>query len=322
MGSGDVPRKPLQRTRSMRQRLSSMDDEPKDVVKHLVLSGALAGGVSKFCTAPIDRVKLMYQVSAHKTFSAASAARTVEKILRKDGFVALWRGNSVAVLRDVPYAAIIFSSYTLVEESICGSLGRQPDLWTRGAAGGVAGAIATFLTYPLDMLRARFGAEFGGPRYTSYYHGVREIVRTEGASALFLGLRPTLLGVMPYSALSFAAFETLKSMTVRWNLEHGGEANDGELLVRQKLAAGAAAGAFAQTSTYPLHVVRRRMQAGLSSEYTSTAHALASIYRTEGIVSGLFKGLTLGFVKGPLQSAIGFSVNDWCKRALRERQER
>ena len=60
--------------------------------------------------------------------------------------------------------------------------------------------------------RARFGSEWAAePRYASYSAGVREIVRREGAMALFAGLRPTLLGIMPYSALSFAAFETLKA---------------------------------------------------------------------------------------------------------------
>ena len=39
---------------------------------------------------------------------------------------------------------------------------------------------------------------------------------------------------------------------------------------------------------------------------------------TEGIVNGLFKGLTLTILKGPLQAAIGFTVNDRMKAALRE----
>ena len=81
--------------------------------------------------------------------------------------------------------------------------------------------------------------------------------------------------------------------------------------------AGGAAGLFAQASTYPLHVVRRRMQAG-NEVYTSTWHGLRHIYATEGVAGGLFKGLTLTFVKGPLQSAIGFTVNDRCKAALRQ----
>jgi solute carrier family 25 protein 42 len=369
-----------------------VEDPPKDKAGNLLLAGAAAGGVSKFCTAPIDRVKLMYQVSPDRVFSVSAAMSTAQRIVNTSGVMGLWRGNSIAVLRDVPYAAIIFSSYAMIEESICGHLQRSPDVWSRSAAGGTAGAIATCLTYPLDVLRARFGAEWEGkPRYGSYYQGVREILRSEGAAALFAGLRPTLLGIMPYSALSFAAFETFKAALHAWNVQQhaasssarsrgggvgsgsttgssssgggsggggsssstfsstfssnfssrsGSSGNSGgigsgsgsgsggggggqlyspyELSVAQKLAAGGVAGLFAQSSTYPLHVVRRRMQAGHGG-YHSTWHALRSIYVNEGVAGGLYKGLTLTFVKGPLQSAIGFTVNDYCKKVLGER---
>ena len=81
--------------------------------------------------------------------------------------------------------------------------------------------------------------------------------------------------------------------------------------------AGAAAGLLAQTLTYPLHVVRRRMQVG--GGRGAVLPALWAIYASEGVVNGLFKGLTLTILKGPLQAAIGFTVNDYCRQALRRR---
>ena len=172
---------------TLRQRLSGRpsDEPPADSSTSLLISGAVAGGVSKFCTAPIDRVKLMYQVrlrspslcasplsayvqhlfqlllvrhvrgqvSTERQFTATAAARTVAKIVNTAGVSALWRGNSIAVVRDVPFGAILFSTYALAEEVICGWRQRPPDARTRSAAGCAAGAIATFLTYPLDVLR-------------------------------------------------------------------------------------------------------------------------------------------------------------------------
>jgi hypothetical protein len=88
-----------------------VEDPPKDKAGNLLLAGAAAGGVSKFCTAPIDRVKLMYQVSPDRVFSVSAAMSTAQRIVHTSGVMGLWRGNSIAVLRDVPYAAIIFSSY-------------------------------------------------------------------------------------------------------------------------------------------------------------------------------------------------------------------
>ena len=60
---------------------------------------------------------------------------------------------------DVPYAALLFSTFALYEEAICGCLGQPADVFTRAAAGCLCGATATCLTYPLDVLRARFAAE-------------------------------------------------------------------------------------------------------------------------------------------------------------------
>ena len=295
----------LERNRSLRYRATgrSPSDPPQDRVSSLLLSGGAAGAVSKFVTAPIDRVKIMYQVSPSRQFSLAAVTQTGVDIVRKSGFTALWRGNLAAVVRDVPYAALLFSTFSLYEEVLCGCLGRQADVITRGASGCAAGATATCLTYPLDVLRARFAAEWAStPRYTSYLQGVREIAAKEGASAFYSGLRPTLLGVMPYAALSFAAFETLKSILQR----HASATSQEEIPVVQRLAAGGISGATAQTTTYPLHVVRRRMQVRptQSAGYRSTLHGLRKIYFREGVAGGLYKGLTLTLLKGPMQSAV------------------
>jgi hypothetical protein len=143
--------------RSLRHRVSGrpVHDPPQDGVGSLLVSGGAAGAVSKLITAPIDRVKIMYQVSPSRRFSLAAVMQTGLDIVRKSGVTALWRGNSMAVLRDVPYAAILFSTFSLYEEALCGSLGRPTDVLIRGASGCAAGATATCLTYPLDVLRAR-----------------------------------------------------------------------------------------------------------------------------------------------------------------------
>ena len=100
---------PPPRRRSLRQRFSDQPVPPKDSATALLVSGAAAGGVSKLLTAPIDRVKIMYQVSTSRPFTVKSGMRTAVEIVRTAGVSGLWRGNSIAVVRDVPYAAIMFS---------------------------------------------------------------------------------------------------------------------------------------------------------------------------------------------------------------------
>ena len=103
------PHRTPPRRRSLRQTVSGQPIPPKDSATALLISGAAAGGVSKLLTAPIDRVKIMYQVSTSRPFTISSGMRTAADIVRTAGITALWRGNSIAVMRDVPYAAIMFS---------------------------------------------------------------------------------------------------------------------------------------------------------------------------------------------------------------------
>lgn len=283
-------------------------------------------------TAPIDRIKLLYQIDSNQAFNLRHGVGTVQRIVETSGVSALWRGNTAALARDVPYAAILFSTFSIYEDAICTGCGRPPGLSSRLLAGSAAGATATFLTYPLDVLRARYAADLAAkPRHGSYALAVREILKREGISALFFGLRPTLLGIVPYSGLAFASFETLKA-SMRRMLGLGAAE---PLPAAYGLAAGAAAGLFAQGCTYPLHIVRRRMQvhgvgggrgaagaAGAVAAYDGIVHGLRTIYANEGLLNGLFKGFTLTLLKGPLQSAIGFAVNDHLKGTLASMERR
>jgi len=91
-------------------------------------------------------------------------------------------------------------------------------------------------------------------------------VRSEGGvTALYRGLTPTLIGIIPYAGLSFYSFELLKASLLQhcaW--ARAPASGDGEvaLQVPARLLCGGLAGALSQTISYPLDVTRRRMQLG------------------------------------------------------------
>jgi solute carrier family 25 protein 42 len=137
-------------------------------------------------------------------------------------------------------------------------------------------------------------------------------------------MTPTLLGIVPYAGISFATFETLKS---RYGEARAGgrdaNANEPEMPVALRLLFGGVAGLFAQSVTYPLDIVRRRIQVvGAAGGYVSPWRALVDIGRTEGLRNGLYKGVTMNWLKGPVSVAVSFFVNDSVKAYFRERRER
>eukprot|EP00405_Crypthecodinium_cohnii_P011732 CAMPEP_0206427480 /NCGR_PEP_ID=MMETSP0324_2-20121206/5063_1 /ASSEMBLY_ACC=CAM_ASM_000836 /TAXON_ID=2866 /ORGANISM="Crypthecodinium cohnii, Strain Seligo" /LENGTH=678 /DNA_ID=CAMNT_0053892763 /DNA_START=650 /DNA_END=2686 /DNA_ORIENTATION=+ len=283
----------------------------------VLVVGAMAGAFSKTITAPLDRVRIMFQVNSTRAFSFKGAAETAAQIIRESGPQGLWKGNTATLWRVVPFSGIQFFVWDIAHSH----LKAHPSFEGRGPiasllAGASAGVTATVCTYPLDLLRARQAVGFNYRNYTS---ACEDILRKEGARGLFKGLSPTVIGMFPYSAISFSTFDFLKRELRKY---HGVEL-DADVPVHQRLMAGGICGAAAQLSAYPLHIVRRRMQVqhrdfspGGSLGYTSTHRALMQIRAEEGVVKGLFKSVSLAWLKGPLTVGLAFVTNDTLKSSL------
>ena len=89
----------------------------------------------------------------------------------------------------------------------------------------------------------------------------------------------------------------------------------------QRVSAGALAGVVAQTFVYPFDVIRRRMQTGKLSlagrPYAGVFDALQTISKEEGI-RGLYRGLSLNYIKTMPNVAIYMSLYDVVRIKLRD----
>ena len=79
------------------------------------LPRGLAGVIARTASAPLDRIKLLFQVQAMEGAGVSATAYTgigqaFVKIYREEGILAFWRGNGVNVIRVAPYAAAQLSS--------------------------------------------------------------------------------------------------------------------------------------------------------------------------------------------------------------------
>ncbi|XP_051790625.1 mitochondrial coenzyme A transporter SLC25A42 isoform X1 [Erpetoichthys calabaricus] len=290
--------------------------ESHNVLNSLV-SGAFAGAVAKTAVAPLDRTKIIFQVSARR-FSAKEAYKVIYHTYLNDGFFSLWRGNSATMVRVIPYAAIQFCSHEQYKRLLGGYYGFQGRAlppFPRFLAGSLAGITASMLTYPLDMVRARM-AVTPKEMYSNIFHVFIRISQEEGLPTLYRGFTPTILGVIPYAGLSFFTYETLKKL----HADHSGRLQPYSY---ERLIFGACAGLIGQSASYPLDVVRRRMQtAGVTGHtYNSIVGTIQEIVREEGFVRGLYKGLSMNWVKGPIAVGISFTTFDLTQILLRKLQQ-
>jgi len=128
--------------------------------------------------------------------------------------------------------------------------------------------------------------------------------------ALYRGMGPTMLGIFPYAGINFLSYDTLKYI-------YSEKTGDHSIPTVYRLVFGSIAGLLGQTVTYPLDVVRRRMQInGLPTEtsvfeynYKNTLDGLLTIYRREGFWI-LYRGLHINYIKVVPLVSLSFTIND------------
>lgn len=85
-----------------------------------------------------------------------------------------------------------------------------------------------------------------------------------------------------------------------------------------QLFAGAVSGIAAQTSSYPMEIIRRHMQIGglvRNEETRNTVSTAKYLYRIYGL-RGFFVGLGIGYIKVAPMFAVSFLVYEWMKKRM------
>ncbi|KAH9291249.1 hypothetical protein KI387_043561, partial [Taxus chinensis] len=189
------------------------------------------------------------------------------------------------------------------------------DLAIRLIGGGAAGVTAATLTYPVDVLRTQLAAQTKIMYYRGISRSLYTISKDEGIKGLYKGLGATLLGVGPNIAISFCAYETLRSF---WEFERP---HDSPVAV--SLACGSLSGIASSSATFPLDLVRRRMQlegaGGRARVYNSgIVGTFKHIIKTEGW-TGLYRGILPEYLKVVPSVGIVFMTYEIMKTILSRR---
>ncbi|KAK7462872.1 Pyrimidine nucleotide transporter, mitochondrial [Stygiomarasmius scandens] len=199
--------------------------------------------------------------------------------------------------------------------------------WKHFVAGGLGGMCGAIVTSPFDVVKTRLQSSLFSEKHTAVgfsgngsvvvgaprpsggllYHFVetghilRNIYREESPRALFKGLSPTLVGVIPARSINFFTYGNGKQIIA--NTFNNGQENS-----YVHLAAAAIAGVATSTATNPIWVVKTRLQLARGESSTNrftggSWNMIKKIMREEG-VRGFYKGLSasyLGVTEGTIQ---------------------
>ncbi|XP_026124833.1 calcium-binding mitochondrial carrier protein SCaMC-2-A isoform X2 [Carassius auratus] len=278
--------------------------------RHLVAGGG-AGAVSRTFTAPLDRLKVLMQVHGSHGNNMCIVSGLAQMI-KEGGMRSLWRGNGINVIKIAPESALKFMAYEQIKRLMGSSQEAPLGISERFVAGSLAGVIAQSTIYPMEVLKTRLAL-----RKTGQYKGIsdcaKHILKGEGVSAFYKGYVPNMLGIIPYAGIDLAVYETLKNT---WLQRYGTENTDPGVFVL--LACGTASSTCGQLASYPLALVRTRMQAQAAVEGASPVSMTGlfkQIMKTEG-PAGLYRGLTPNFLKVIPAVSISYVVYEHIKSTL------
>ena len=298
-----------------------------------VVYGGIAGCVAKTVVAPVERARLMAQTGAFEgTFQ-----QTLRTIFKQEGAVGLWRGNGANCMRVFPQKGILFATNDFIKDGVRTFFKRDSLLFSC-LSGASAGVVASAVTFPLDVTRMRMSATKMGNKndvQRSFRTVFYDLFRTEGIKGLYRGIRPTVMGAVPYEGIKFGCFDALQTLwlsAMKNNMNNnnglGHESNDAvnteepiRLPLYGKLVCGALAGIVAGGFMYPNDTVRRRMQvAGAMGGaedrmFTGPIDCARDTYRSGGI-RRFYRGVTPYLIRMVPNAAIQFWVYETCKEMI------
>lgn len=315
------------------------------------VAGGVAGCAAKTIVAPLDRVKILFQASnplyAKYTSSWFGVATAMKDIHHHEGLRGLYRGHSATILRIFPYAGIKFLAYEQIRAIIIPRQSHETAM-RRLLSGSLAGVTSVFFTYPLEVIRVRLAFETKSEGRSSLVQICRQIYTenpvpkpaADAASPLvqtvaprsglinfYRGFAPTILGMLPYAGISFLTHDTVSDLmrtpafrqyTTLPRKPNHPEGKPAALRSWAELTSGGMAGLISQTASYPLEVIRRRMQVGGAvgdGRRLKIRETAGMIFKERGL-PGFFIGLTIGYVKVIPLAAVSFYTYERMKLLL------
>jgi len=218
--TGIVPKMAVRFTSFEKYKDIMRGNSNEQLSKGAIFVAGLGSGVTEalVIVTPADVCKIRMQAQYHsmmdpeqlKTRKYKNVFQTAVLIVREEGVGALYKGVVPTVLRQGCNQAANFTFYQIFKEQWEKKSGQELQPWQHSLLGGTSGAIGPTLNNPLDVVKTRLQKQSfidGAPKYTGLGQGIALIAKEEGVRALWKGLSPRLMRIVPGQAITFMTYE-------------------------------------------------------------------------------------------------------------------
>uniref|UniRef100_A0A182Q4N7 Mitochondrial carnitine/acylcarnitine carrier protein n=1 Tax=Anopheles farauti TaxID=69004 RepID=A0A182Q4N7_9DIPT len=260
-------------------------------------AGCLGGCAGVLVGFPFDTVKVHLQTQNHKNPLYRGTYDCFRKIIVREGVHGLYRGMSSPMAGVAVVNAIVFGVYGNIQRRTS-----NPDsLYSHFLAGTAAGLAQSFVCSPMELIKTRLQLQDNLPRAAERFSGpldcTRAIWRREGMRGIFRGLGITAARDAPGFSSYFVAYEYMVRKVV----------DPSPFVI---LMAGGLAGTFSWLVTFPIDVVKSRLQAdGISGkpQYDGLVDCVRKSHAAEGLAF-LSRGLASTLLRAFPMNAVCFLV--------------
>eukprot|EP00743_Colponemidia_sp_Colp-15_P002383 GILK01002582.1.p1 GENE.GILK01002582.1~~GILK01002582.1.p1 ORF type:complete len:484 (+),score=64.71 GILK01002582.1:39-1454(+) len=191
--------------------LCSEPDSPR--IHERFSAGAIAGVVSQGAVYPLDCVRTRLATTIPGVYNGTLDC--LRKMIRTEGFMSLYQGLVPSLIGIIPYAGIDLAVFSTLKDIYTKwHPDQEPDTLTLLGCGAFSGTVAQFVAYPCVLVRTRLQAQRNAVGEKALFKGPWDCfiktIKLEGFTALYRGMVPNVLKVLPAVSISYAMYEHMK----------------------------------------------------------------------------------------------------------------
>ncbi len=196
----------------------------------VTFTAGLASGLTEaiLVVTPAEVCKIRMQSQFHSMMDPSqlqkrkytNVMQTAFLIVKEEGLGALYKGVIPTMLRQGCNQAVNFTAYNYIKKEVMARQGTDSlDSWQSLLIGGLSGGMGPLANNPLDVVKTRLQKQVITPGKTPKYTGLGQaclkIGREEGVLALWKGITPRLLRIMPGQAITFMTYEAVSAQMTK-----------------------------------------------------------------------------------------------------------